>query len=155
MSAAQGMIGSVDEALARVGQTLGQTEWIRVTQEMIDSFAKVTGDQQWIHVDPVRAADGPFGRCIAHGLLTLSLAGGRFFHDLVRTSAARGINYGSERVRYPAPVPAGSQVRGRAEFVQAQHLEGNAVQMTVRLTVDVEANTRPACVADFVVRYFF
>jgi acyl dehydratase len=148
-------ISSVDDAESMVGTRLGPTEWLDVTQAMVDEFGRVTGDLQWIHVDPVRAAASPFGRCIAHGLLTLSLAGGRFFHDLVRTRALSGINYGSERVRYPAPVPVGSRIRAAAEVNSVQRLEGGGVQMTVRVSVEIEGAPRPACVADFVVRYYF
>jgi acyl dehydratase len=92
MGNSDGVITSVEHALKLVGSTLGPTDWLQVTQEMIDGFGRTTGDMQWIHVDPVRAASGPFGRCIAHGLLTLSLAGGRLFHDLVSTNARNGIN---------------------------------------------------------------
>lgn len=149
------VIGSVEEALQSVSLPLGPTEWLSVTQAMVDQFADVTGDRQWIHVDPVRAAAGPFGGCIAHGLLTLSLAGGRFFHDLVHTSASRGVNYGSDKVRYPAPVRVGARIRGRAEVIEAQAIDDSGVQMRVRLTVDVEGGSRPACVADFIARYYF
>lgn len=149
------VIGSVKEALLSVSRPLGLTEWLPVTQAMVDQFADVTGDRQWIHVDPVRAATGPFGGCIAHGLLTLSLAGGRFFHDLVRTAAERGVNYGSDKVRYPAPVRVGARIRGRAEVIEAQAVDDSGVQMKVRITVDVEGESRPACVADFIARYYF
>jgi acyl dehydratase len=155
MNAPAAPIRSADDAVARAGSRLGPTEWLEVTQEMVAEFGRLTGDMQWIHVDPVRAAAGPFGRCIAHGLLTSSLAGGRFFHDLVRTTARNGVNYGSDRVRYPAPVPVGSRVRGNAEIASVQRLEGDTVQMTVRVTVEIEGAPRPGCVADFVVRYQF
>jgi acyl dehydratase len=149
------VIASAEQALQAVSRPLGPTEWLAVTQALVDQFADVTGDRQWIHVDPVRAAAGPFGGCIAHGLLTLSLAGGRFFHDLVRTSASRGVNYGSDKVRYPAPVRVGARVRGRAEVIEAQAIADSGVQMKVRITVDVEGESRPACVADFIARYYF
>lgn len=153
MTANDAGITSVEHALSLVGSRLGPTDWLEVTQEMVDSFGRTTGDLQWIHVDPVRAAGGPFGQCIAHGLLTLSLAGGRFFHELVRTNASSGVNYGSDRVRYPAPVPVGSRLRAQAEIAAAHRLEGDSVQMTVRVIVEEEGGARPACVADFVVRY--
>ena len=94
-------------------------------------------------------------RCIAHGLLTLSLAGGRFFHELVRTDAKAGVNYGCERVRYPAPIPVASRLRASAEIVGVQKVEPGGVQMTVRVTVEIEGQSRPGCIADFVVRYHF
>lgn len=149
------VIKSVAEAHALVGKSLGPTDWLLVTQDMIHGFADVTGDHQWIHVDPKRAARGPFGACIAHGLLTLSLAGGRFFHDLVRTTAARGVNYGSDRVRYPSPVRAGSRVRGKGELLETEPCDGAGVQVKARITVEIDGEPRPACVADFIARYYF
>ena|SRR5437867_3349685 len=113
-------LGSVDEAMALVGQSLGETEWLTVTQEMVDDFARITGDRQWIHVDPERAREGPFGACIAHGNLTLSIAGGGFFHELVRTSAKAGVNYGMGKVRFPAPVRVGCRIRGRATLQRSR-----------------------------------
>jgi acyl dehydratase len=149
------VIKSVANAQALVGESLGPTDWLLVTQDMVNGFADVTGDHQWIHVDPDLAAQGPFGVCIAHGLLTLSIAGGRFFHDLVRTTAARGVNYGSDRVRYPAPVRVGSRVRGKAEFLEAERVDGEGVQVKARITVEIDGETRPACIADFIARYYF
>jgi acyl dehydratase len=144
-----------EEVRALVGQELGPTTWMPILQPMLDRFAEVTGDQQWIHVDPVRAAQGPFGACIAHGLLTLSLAGGRILHELVRTAARRGVNYGCDRVRYPAPLCVGARIRGRAEIFEAELLDQYNVQVKVRVTVDIEGEVRPACVADFLARYYF
>jgi acyl dehydratase len=140
-----------------VGARLGPTPWQTVTQRTIDDFGRVTGDLQWIHVDPVRASSGPFGRCVAHGLLTLSLAGGQFFHQLIRTTARNGVNYGSDRVRYPAALLVDSRIRAYADILAAGRLEGQgeAVQMTVRITVEIDGVPKPACVADFVVRYSF
>jgi acyl dehydratase len=149
------LIRSVETALARNGQSLGRTDWFTVTQELINEFGRTTGDLQWIHVDPVRAAKGPFGSCVAHGLLTLSLAGGRFFHELVQTTASSGVNYGCDRVRYPVPVRAGSRVRGGAEIVEATKIEVNGVQLKVRVAIEVQGESRPAWVADFIVRYEF
>lgn len=149
------IIDSVEQALQCVQKPLGTTEWQEVTQEQVNSFGRTTGDMQWIHVDPQRAAGGPFGGCIAHGLLTLSLAGGAFFHALVRTSAKHGVNYGCDRVRYPAPVRVGAKLRGSAEMQSATPIDNNGVQMLVRITVEIQGETRPACVADFVVRFYF
>lgn len=148
-------IDSVEHAVQQVGQVMGTTTWRLITQEQVDSFARTTGDMQWIHVDPVRAASSPFGGCIAHGLLTLSLAGGAFFHELVRTSAKHGINYGCDRVRYPEVVRVGARLRGRADVQSAVPIDNNGVQMVVRITIDIEGEARPGCVADFVVRYYF
>lgn len=155
MSDAFSVIASVDQALALAGARSGPTDWVLVDQAMITAFGATTGDLQWIHVDPTRAASGPFGKCIAHGLLTLALAGGQFFHQLVRTSAKAGVNYGCDRARYPAPVPVGSRLRATAEITAVQQVDLDGVQMTVRVAVEIEAQQRPACVADFVVRYHF
>jgi acyl dehydratase len=148
-------LASVGEAMALVGQSLGETEWLTVTQDMVDDFARITGDQQWIHVDPERAREGPFGACIAHGNLTLSIAGGGFFHELVRTSAKSGVNYGMEKVRFPAPVRVGCRIRGQATLTLAEMPSPDAVQLTVRMSVEVEGESRPACVADLIARYRF
>ena len=148
-------IGSVEAALRLPGSTLGVTAWQTVDQAQIDAFAQATGDTQWIHVDPLRAAGGPFGGCIAHGLLTLSLAGGAFFHRLVRCDAKLGINCGCDRVRYPAVVRVGARVRGRADVQTAEPIGNDGVQMVVRMTVEIDGESRPGCVADFVVRYHF
>jgi acyl dehydratase len=155
MPASTPVIRSAADAVSLAGQSLGTSDWLTVTQQLIDDFARTSGDLQWIHVDPVRAADGPFGGCVAHGLLTLSLAGGRFFHDVVRTTARSGVNYGCDRVRYPAPVPAGSRIRAEALVLEAAAIDNAGVQMKVRITVEVDQQSRPACVADFVVRYYF
>ncbi len=149
------VISSAQDALAQVGQTLGVGRWHVVTQDMVNRFAQATGDDQWIHVDPVRAASGPFGCCIAHGLLTLSLAGGSLFQEVVKVQAQMGVNYGCDRVRYPAPVPVGSRIRGSAHMTNATLMGPTGVQCSVRITVDIEHAAKPACVADFIVRYEF
>lgn len=146
---------SVNDALGRVGQSLGASEWFPISQELVDSFARTTGDEQWIHVDLERAKRGPFGTCVAHGQLTFALAGGKFFHELVRTSAKVGVNYGCDRLRYPSPVRVGTRVRGRAELVSGQLIEGGGVQLIVRMTVEIDGESRPGCVADIVARYYF
>jgi acyl dehydratase len=150
-----GPLRSVDDALGRIGYSLGVSSWLTVTQDLVTAFAKTTGDEQWIHVDPERARSGPFGVCVAHGHLTLSLAGGRFFHEIVKTSARMGVNYGSDKVRYPAPVRVGARIRGNAQVVAASKIEDSAVQLTVRMTVEIENEPRPGCVADIVARYYF
>lgn len=139
--------------LAHVGEQLGQSEWIRVEQSRIDQFAEATGDHQWIHVDPVRAASGPFGVCIAHGYLTLALVN-LFLPQIVEVRGiAMGVNYGCERVRFPNVVRAGSRVRGRAQLVAAEEVKGG-VQATIRVSVEIEGEERPGCVVDTISRYY-
>lgn len=139
--------------LGSEGTQLGPTDWLEITQQRVDLFADATGDHQWIHVDPLRAKDGPFGACIAHGYLTLSLVN-LFLPDLLRVDGVRmGVNYGVDKVRFPAPVPVGKRIRGRGEVVAAEEVKG-AVQAVVRVTVEIEGSDRPACVADTISRFF-
>lgn len=145
---------SVAGVLAAVGRDLGATAWMTLTQERINLFADATDDHQWIHVDEARAAEGPFGGCIAHGYLTLSLAS-KFLPELVTYEGlSMGVNYGCERVRFPAPVRAGSRIRGRGEVVAAEEVKGG-VQVTIRITVEIEGGGKPACVVDTISRLFF
>lgn len=147
-------LDSVSAVEAAVGADLGVTPWMRITQDRIDRFAEATGDHQWIHVDPVRAASGPFGACIAHGYLTLSLAS-LFLPQLVQWGRLKmGVNYGCEKVRFPAPVRVGDQIRARGELIAAAPVAGG-VQATVRLTIEIENQNKPACVVDTVSRLFF
>ncbi|MCZ0943773.1 MAG: MaoC family dehydratase [Gammaproteobacteria bacterium] len=137
----------------RVGARLGPTEWLVIDQARIDRFAEATDDHQWIHVDPQAAADGPFGATIAHGYLTLSLVN-RFMPDLLTVAdAAMGVNYGCEKVRFPSPVRVGSRIRGTGELVSAEPA-GDGLQVLVRVTVEIEGQQRPACVADTLSRFF-
>src|SRR6478672_6931301 len=131
------------------GQTIGPSEWREVTQELINTFADVSADDQWIHVDVERAKnESPFGTTIAHGNLTLSLIDG-FRRDLIEsTGFVLGVNYGWNKVRFPAPVPAGSRVRASAEVVDIDEVGGGWFQIVTRFTVEVEGNEKPACVAD-------
>lgn len=148
------VFSSAAELFAAQGRDLGVTGWIEVSQKRIDLFADATDDHQWIHVDPVRAKDGPFGACIAHGYLTLALVN-VFLPDLVRVENMKmGVNVGCDRVRFPAPVKVGSRLRGRGELVKVEQV-GAAVQTTVRVTVEIEGSERPACVVDTVSRYTF
>jgi acyl dehydratase len=147
--------GSVADVLASVGRDLGVTEWMPLTQERINQFADATGDHQWIHVDEARAAKGPFGGCIAHGYLTLSLAS-KFLPELVSYDRLKmGVNYGCEKVRFPSPVRAGSRIRGHGEVVAAEEVKGGGVQVTVRISVQVEGGDKPACVVDTISRLYF
>ena len=146
---------SVDTVLAAVGHELGVTDWLTMTQQRIDLFAEATGDHQWIHVDPVRAAAGPFGACIAHGYLTQSLAG-QFLPQLLHyQNLTMGVNYGCERVRFPAPVRVGARIRGRGQVLAAEALQNGGVQVTVRITVEIEGSAKPGCVVDTISRLHF
>jgi acyl dehydratase len=137
---------------ALVGQHLGYSDWHEVTQEQVDQFADATGDHQWIHVDPERAASGPFGRTIAHGYLTLSM-GPRLLHQILRVEGFRmGINYGTDRVRFPAPVPVGSKLRAGAVLDAVRDIP-NGVQVHVTVTFEVEGSPKPACVASVISQY--
>ena len=141
------------QLLGATGRHLGYSEWLQVDQRRIDLFAEATGDHQWIHVDPERAAAGPFGKTIAHGYLTLSLAN-LFLPQIMRVeNTSMGVNYGCERVRFPAPVPVGSRLRGGGEVLSAEEVKGG-VQVVVRLTIEIEGSDRPACVIDTISRFF-
>lgn len=149
------VFSSPKEAADAVGNKLGHSEWLQIDQTRIDNFADATGDHQWIHVDPVKAADGPFGKTVAHGYLTFSLIN-NFLPELFRAEGMKmGINYGADRLRFPAPVPVGSRVRAMGELVKAEVMEGNAVQTTVRVTMEIEGSAKPGCVADIIGRFYF
>ena len=143
------------ELAACVGQEVAVTDWFTVTQQHIDQFADATGDHQWIHVDPERAKDGPFGACVAHGYLTLSLAN-LFLPQLVSYQRLKmGVNYGCDKVRFPAPVKVGARIRGRGEVVAAEPVKGDGVQITVRISVEIEGADKPGCVVDTISRLYF
>ncbi len=132
-----------------VGSHLGTSEWHTVTQKQIDLFAEATGDHQWIHVDPERAAHGPFGSTVAHGYLTVSLIP-RLAAEIFEVQGLRmAVNYGSNRIRFPSPVPADSRIRASAELVSVRR-EDRGAQVTVRVTVERDGSERPACVAEVV-----
>ncbi|MFI5373404.1 MAG: MaoC family dehydratase [Candidatus Rokuibacteriota bacterium] len=137
------------DLLQHVGEELGPSEWLTVTQEMIDKFADATGDHQWIHVDVERAKkEMPGGKTIAHGYLTLSLLP-RLAPTLMKVEKRRrGLNYGSNRVRFTAPVPAGARVRLRQKLVKVEPVEDNGFRVTSEMTMEVEGNSRPAMVAE-------
>jgi acyl dehydratase len=138
---------------AREGELLGASEWLEIDQDRINLFADATGDHQWIHVDPVKAKDGPFGACIAHGYLTLSLVN-YFLPQIIDVQGIKmGVNVGLDRVRFPSVVAVGSRVRGVGELVSVEEVKGG-VQSIVRLTVEIEGSDRPGCVADTISRYF-
>ena len=135
-----------------VGDTFGPSSWVEITQEKIDLFADATGDHQWIHVDPERAKAGPFGSTIAHGYLTLSLIPVASF-EVVPSSGKMGINYGTNRVRFPAPVPVGSRVRTTFEVVAVEEIQGGN-QVTMTATVEREGGDKPVCVAEIISRHY-
>ncbi len=139
----------LDEFEKAVGTHLGWSDWHTVTQEQVDQFAEATGDHQWIHVDPERAKGGPFGTTIAHGYLTLSLVPKLVWQIYSVEGLRLGINYGSNKVRFPAPVPVGSRLRAGAELVGLDR-GSNGAQATVRVTVEREGGDKPACVAETV-----
>ena len=136
-----------------VGKPLGTSEWMLIDQDRIDRFAQATGDLQWIHTDPARAAAGPFGATVAHGFLTLSLLPALFDTGMQVADVRMGINYGLNTVRFPAPVRVGSRVRGHFVLQSYEPLPGGA-QLVVRATIELEGSDKPACVADTVSRRF-
>nr|WP_242665951.1 MaoC family dehydratase [Paraburkholderia ginsengiterrae] len=142
-----------DELIAAVGQTLGESAWMQVDQARINQFADATLDHQWVHVDAERAQQGPFGACIAHGFLTLSLVN-FFLPQIVRIDGARlGVNYGCDKIRFPAPVRVGARIRGVGELLRAEAFEGG-VQAWIRVSVEIEGEPKPGCVADTISRYY-
>ena len=141
------------ELKAAVGKQLGKSDWMEITQDRINRFADATGDHQWIHVDVERAKKGPFGAPIAHGYLTLSLVS-LFLPQIVEVHGiSMGVNYGTEKVRFPAPVTVGSRIRGSGELVSVEDVKGG-VQTVVRVTVEIEGKDKPACVVDTISRYY-
>ena len=136
-----------------VGQEIACSDWITVDQQRIDQFAQATGDHQWIHIDPVRAAAGPFGTTIAHGFLTLSLLPEMSATAFAVQDTRMGVNYGLNRVRFPAPVPVGSRLRGRFKLLAYEPLEGGA-QVTVEVTMEREGSAKPVCVAESLARRY-
>jgi acyl dehydratase len=146
-------VNGIEELKGLVGQTIGPSEWREVTQELIDQFAEVSGDDQWIHVDTERAkTESPFGTTVAHGNLTLSMIDG-FRSGLMESSGFKmGVNYGWNKVRFTAPVPAGSRIRASIETLSVDELGGGWYQIAQKWTVEVEGNEKPACVAESVGR---
>jgi acyl dehydratase len=145
-------VSNPGELVSHDGAELGASSWVEVTQERVNLFADATGDHQWIHVDPERAATGPFGGTIAHGYLTLSLAA-VFLEDLLRVDgASMAVNYGTNKVRFTAPVPVGSRVRALGELMAVRE-KGSTVEATVKLTYEIEGSDRSPCFAELVVLY--
>ncbi len=147
------VLDGLDEVRAAVGRHLGYTDWLEITQERVNLFAEATGDHQWIHVDVERAkAESPFGGPIAHGYLTVSLSN-LFLPQIVSVQGvSMGVNYGTDKIRFPAPVPVGSRIRGGAELVEVTEINGG-VQTLIRITIEIEGGTKPACVIDSLSRW--
>jgi len=137
-----------------VGQEIGVSDWVLIEQNRINQFAESTGDFQWIHVDPEKAKSGPFGTTIAHGFLTLSLLpslmNGAF--QIEKFSAA--LNYGLDKVRFPSPVPVGSRLGGKFQLASWEKIEGNGAQLTLNMTIECEGSSKPACIAEPIVRFY-
>ena len=147
------VFNGVDELKAAVGSSLGTSDWVTVDQKQIDGFADATGDHQWIHVDADKAKAGPFGTTIAHGFLTLSLSP-IFGWQIYRVENVKmAINYGLNKVRFTAPVPVGSRVRGSYELLSVDDVQGG-VQVANKVTIELEGSERPACVAETLTRYY-
>ncbi|MEM5275955.1 MaoC family dehydratase [Cupriavidus taiwanensis] len=137
-----------------VGEVIGTSDWLALEQERINLFADATGDHQWIHVDPVRAKDGPFGVPIAHGFLTLSLLPA-FTHTAYKVKhSSTGVNYGLDKVRFPAPVPVGSLLRAHFKLLSYDALDNGGAQLKLEMTVEREGSAKPVCIAESIIRRF-
>ncbi|MEY2996553.1 MAG: putative 3-hydroxyacyl-thioester dehydratase [Actinomycetota bacterium] len=148
------ILSGVDELKGAVGEHLGYSDYIDITQERVNQFADATGDHQWIHVDVERAKSGPFGGPIAHGYLTLSL-GPMLYPTVVRVDGfSMGVNYGANKVRFPSPVPVGSRLRLGVKLLEVEDVSGG-VQMTMEFTFECEGASKPSCVAEIIFRSFF
>ena len=142
------------DLLGQEGRKLDTAEWLTIDQSRIDAFADCTGDHQWIHVDPVRAKDGPFGATIAHGYLTLALVN-LFMPQIIEVRRfSAGVNVGMDKTRFLSPVIVSSRIRGSGEIVSVEEVKGGAIQAVIRVTVEIEGKDKPACVVDTINRYF-
>jgi len=145
---------TLQELSACVGQNVAVSDWVTITQSQVDQFAEATGDLQWIHIDVERATAGPFGGPIAHGFLTLSLLP-RFFQDAIEVVETRmGVNYGLNRVRFMSPVLVGSRLRAHMKLLSSEPIDDKGVQMVWEVTIELEGASKPACVAESVVRRY-
>ena len=141
------------DLIGKEGMALDASDWMTIDQPRIDAFAACTGDHQWIHVDPVRAKDGPFGATIAHGYLTLSLANVFLPQILDVRGFSAGVNVGLDKTRFLTPVRVNSRIRGTGEIVKVEEVKG-AIQSTVRITIEIEGSEKPACIIDTISRYY-
>ncbi len=146
------VVDTLEDLKPLVGTSLGVSTWVEIGQERINTFADATDDHQWIHVDPVRAADGPFGTPIAHGYLTLSLLIPMWSELLDVREVSTKVNYGLNKVRFPAPVPVGSKVRTGATLASVEEVPGGA-QLTIDAVIEIDGGAKPACVAQMLVRF--
>jgi len=148
------VFNSPRDLIGKEGVVLEPSDWLKIEQDRIDEFGRVTGDLQWIHVDPERAKTGPFGATIAHGYLTLSLVN-LFMPQMIEIRGmASGVNVGTDRLRFVSPVRVGSRIRGTAVIVSVEEVKQGAIQAIIRVTVEIEGEERPACVVDTINRYF-
>ena len=149
------MFKDFEEFKSAVGTEVGVSEWVEITQDRINKFANATGDEQWIHVDPQRAArEMPGGKTIAHGLLSLSLIP-TFIRGIIGVEGLKNtLNYGSNKIRYLAPVPAGSRIRGRTTIAEAQDVPPDGLRVNYHMVIEIEGATRPACVADLIALHY-
>jgi acyl dehydratase len=145
-------INGIDELKALVGEELGTSDWLEITQDRVNTFADATGDHQWIHVDPEKAKDGPFGGTIAHGYLTMSLGPVLLPQVVTVTGFSMALNYGLNKLRFPSPVPVGSKLRLSAQLAAVEDVAGG-VQTTYVLTFEVDGQDKPACVAEALYRW--
>ena len=148
-------MSTLRELESRIGQEVGVSPWVEITQERIDTFAKAIEDFQWIHVDAERAKSSPFGKTIAHGFLTLSLLSHLSEKTFAFSDRRMGINYGLNRVRFTSPVPVGSRVRARFTLLKFEKLDGNGVQVTWNATVEIDGAAKPALVAEWLGRHYY
>jgi acyl dehydratase len=148
------VFNSPRELLGKEGQVLDASAWLTIDQQRIDQFAAVTGDRQWIHVDPDRARSGPFGTTIAHGYLTVSLLGTLLPQIIEVRNFSMGLNVGVDGLRFLAPVPVGSRIRASGIIVKVEETKSAAIQCVVRVTIEIEGKEKPACVLDTISRYF-
>ncbi|GIH62701.1 MaoC family dehydratase [Microbispora siamensis] len=147
-------VNGLDEIKALAGKDLGHSGWLQITQDRVNTFADATDDHQWIHVDPGRAKDGPFGGPIAHGYLTLSLVIPLFTELLEIRGVKMSVNYGLEKVRFPSPVKVGGKIRLAAVVVSVEDVPGDGVQMLLDFTVETDGSAKPACVARVIYRHY-
>jgi acyl dehydratase len=145
---------TLSDLAACTGQEVAVSDWLTITQQQVNLFAEATGDHQWIHVDPEKAAAGPFGTTIAHGFLTLSLLPKFFESSMEIIDCRMGVNYGLNKVRFTAPVPVGSRLRARMTLLSAEPIEGNGLQMAWNVIVEREGADKPVCVAESLVRRY-
>jgi acyl dehydratase len=148
-------MSGIDDLKAHVGQHLGYSDYVEVTQDRVNQFAEATGDHQWIHVDVERAKQGPFGGPIAHGFLTLSMAPDLLHEVFLVENVRMGVNYGLNKVRFPSPVPVGSKLRAGAALKEVAEIDGGGAQLVIEATFEVEGAAKPSCVAELVFRYYF